>query len=66
MLPFFKPLNEKMLMWVVPALVVLLFAIAIGCSREPVVVERIVEKEVIKEVPVESPDIEATVHRTEP
>ena len=50
MLPFFKPLNEKMLMRVVPVLVALLFATTIGCSNEPEVV--VVEKEVIKEVVV--------------
>ena len=51
MLPFFKPLSEKMLMWIVQVLVAPLLAIAIGCSSQPEVV--VVEKEVIREVVVE-------------
>ena len=58
MLLFFKPLNEKMLMRVVPALVPLLFILAIGCSSQPEVV--VVEKEVIKEVVVTATAVSST------
>ena len=60
MIPFFKLLKTKTLMWTALAFMGLLSSIAIGCSSDPVVVERIVEvpvekvvvKEVIKEVVV--------------
>ena len=45
-----KPPSVKMPVWVVPVLVALLFATAIGCASEPDVV--VVEKEVVKEVVV--------------
>ena len=50
MLPFFKPLSEKVVMWVVLVIVPLLFAVTIGCSSQPEVV--VVEKEVVREVVV--------------
>ena len=50
MLPFFKPLKQKMLTLVVLVPVALLFGTAVGCSSDPEVV--VVEKEVIKEVVV--------------
>ena len=60
MLPFFKPHNEKVVMWVVLVIVPLLSATALGCSSEPVVVEKVVEREVIREVVVTATAVSST------